>query len=48
MKLDLMRLRSSGLESRLADSGAGTQEMRAIARDVQRAADAMEETRKEF
>jgi len=48
MKLDLMRLRSSGLESRLADSGTGTQEMRAIARDVQRAADAVEETRKEF
>ncbi len=46
MKLDLMRLRSSGVESRLADQGPLTQEMRALARDVQRAAEAVEETKK--
>ena len=46
MKLDLMRLRSSGLEARLADQGPVTQEMRALARDVQRVAEAVDETRR--
>ncbi len=45
MKLDLMRLRSSGVESRLAE-GQLTEEMRALAKDVQRAAEAVDETRK--
>ena len=48
MKLDLMRLRSSGVESRLADQGPVTQEMRELARDVQRVAEAVDETRKEM
>lgn len=45
MKLDLMRLRSSGVEARLADQGPVTQEMRALARDVQRVAEAVDEVR---
>jgi serine/threonine-protein kinase len=48
MKLDLMRLRNSGVESRLADQGPLTQEMRELAREVQRVAEAVEETRKEI
>lgn len=47
MKLDLMRLRNSGVESRLADQGQLTQEMRELAREVQRVAEAVEETRRE-
>ena len=46
MKLDLTRLRSSGLEARLADQGPVTQEMRALARDVQRVAEAVDESRR--
>jgi serine/threonine-protein kinase len=45
MKLDLMKLRSSGVESRLADQGPLTEEMRALARDVQRVAEAVDESR---
>jgi serine/threonine protein kinase len=45
MKLDLMRLRSSGVESRLADQGQLTEEMRALARDVQRVAEAVDEAK---
>jgi len=45
MKLDLMRLKSSGMESRMAE-GQLTEEMRALARDVQRAAEAVDEARK--
>ena len=45
MKLDLMRLRSSGVESRLSDQGPLTEEMRALARDVQRVAEAVDEAR---
>jgi hypothetical protein len=44
MKLDLMKLRSSGVESRLADQGPLTEEMRALARDVQRVAEAVDES----
>jgi len=47
MKLDLARLRNSGVEARLADQGPVTQEMRALARDVQRVAEAVDETRRE-
>ena len=46
MRLDLTRLRSSGLESRLDDQGPLTQEMRALARDVQRVAEAVDEASK--
>ena len=46
MQLDLARLRSSGLEARLADQGPVTQEMRALARDVQRVAEAVDESRR--
>jgi serine/threonine-protein kinase len=45
MKLDLMRLRNSGLSSRLSDQGPLTEEMRALARDVERVADAVDESR---
>jgi hypothetical protein len=47
MKLDLMRLRNSGVESRLADQGQVTQEMRELAREVQRVAEAVEETKRQ-
>ena len=46
MKLDLMKLRSSGLAARMDDQGPVTQEMRELARDVQRAAEAIDETRR--
>jgi serine/threonine-protein kinase len=45
MKFDLMKLRSSGLSSRLSDQGPLTEEMRALARDVERVAEAVDETR---
>ncbi len=48
MKFDLMKLRSSGLDARLSDQGPVTQEMRALARDVQRVAEAVDETRKDL
>ena len=47
MNLDLMRLRNSGLEARIHDQGSLTQEMQALARDVQRVAEAVDETRRE-
>jgi hypothetical protein len=47
MSLDLMRLRNSGLEARIHDQGPLTQEMQALARDVQRVAEAVDETRRE-
>jgi serine/threonine-protein kinase len=46
MKLDLMRLRSSDVESRLADSTLATQEARAVATDIERLVDAAKEVRK--
>ncbi|MBX3173843.1 MAG: protein kinase [Gemmatimonadaceae bacterium] len=45
MKLDLMKLRSSGVQSRLADDRHLTSEMRALARDVERVAEAVDESR---
>lgn len=45
MKLDLMRLRNSGLSSRLSEQGPLTEEMRALARDVERVAEAVDEAR---
>lgn len=46
MKLDLLRLRSSGIEARIADSTLGTQEARAVAADIERAVEAANEVRK--
>lgn len=45
MKLDLMKLRSSGVSARLADGALLTSEMRALSRDVARVAEAVEESR---
>lgn len=45
MKLDLTRLRSSGIASRLADDGPRTQEINALVRDVERVAEAVDESR---
>lgn len=45
MKLDLMKLRSSGVQSRLADDRHLTSEMRALARDAERVAEAVDESR---
>jgi serine/threonine-protein kinase len=45
MRLDLMKLRSSGVAARLSDEGPLTEEMRALARDVQRVAEAVDESR---
>ncbi len=44
MKLDLTKMRSSGVASRL-DEGPRTEELRAIARDVERVAEAVDEAR---
>ncbi len=46
MKLDLLRLRSSGIEARIADSTPGTQEARAVATDIERVVEAANEVRK--
>ncbi|MEA3245911.1 MAG: protein kinase [Gemmatimonadota bacterium] len=46
MKLDLLRLRSSGIEARIADSTLGTQEARAVATDIERVVEAANEVRK--
>ena len=48
MKLDLMKLRNSGLRAQLDDQGPLTEEMRSLARDVERVAEAVEETRKDL
>ncbi len=45
MKLDLAKLRSSGAASRAAGEGPRTEELRAIARDVERVAEAVDEAR---
>ncbi|MBX3132371.1 MAG: protein kinase [Gemmatimonadaceae bacterium] len=45
MQLDLAKLRSSGMASRVADQGPLTEEMRAIARDIERVAEAVDESR---
>lgn len=46
MKLDMLKLRSSGIESRIADSTMATQEARAVASDIERVVDAANEVRK--
>lgn len=48
MKLDLMKLRNSGIAARLDEQGPVTQEMRSLARDVQRVAEAVDETRRDL
>jgi serine/threonine-protein kinase len=45
MKLDLTRLRSSGVASRVADDGPRTQDIDALVRDVERVAEAVDESR---
>lgn len=45
MQLDLAKLRSSGMASRVADQGPLTEEMRAIVRDIERVAEAVDEAR---
>ncbi len=45
MKLDLMKLRSSGVSARLADDALLTSEMRALSRDVERVSEAVDESR---
>lgn len=45
MKFDLMKLRSSGVESRITDSTMATQEARAVATDIERLVDAAKEVR---
>jgi len=45
MKFDLMKLRSSGVESRIADSTMATQEARAVVTDIERLVDAAKEVR---
>ena len=47
MKLDLMKLRSSGVSARLADDALLTSEMRALSRDVERVAEAVDESRQD-
>ena len=46
MKLDMLKLRSSGIESNIADSTMATQEARAVASDIERLVDAANEVRK--
>ena len=46
MKFDMLKLRSSGVESRLADSTMATQEARAVATDIERLVAAASEVRK--
>jgi serine/threonine-protein kinase len=45
MQLDLTRLRSSGVAARVADEGPHTQELNALVRDVERVAEAVDESR---
>ncbi len=46
MQFDMLKLRSSGVESELADSIMATQEARAVATDIERLVDAANEVRK--
>jgi serine/threonine-protein kinase len=46
MKLDLLKLRSSGIETKIADSTMATQEARAVATYIQRLVDAANEVRR--
>ena len=46
MKLDLLKLRSSAMESNIADSTLATQEARVVSTDIERLVDAANEVRK--
>lgn len=46
MMLDLLKLRSSGIEANVQDSTMGTQEARAVGRDIERVVDAANEVRR--
>ncbi len=46
MKFDLLKLRSSGMESKLDDSTMATQEARAVATDIERLVDAANQVRR--
>ena len=46
LRLDLLKLRSSGLESALSDVASATQEARALSRDIGNAVDALREVRR--
>jgi serine/threonine protein kinase len=46
MKLDLLKLRSSAMESKIADSTMATQEARVVSTDIERLVDAANEVRK--
>ncbi len=46
MRLDLLKLRSNGLDTRLESSTGATQEARALSRDIGRAIEAADEVRK--
>jgi hypothetical protein len=46
LRLDLLKLRSSGLESAMSDVTSATQEARAISRDIGNAVDAVREVRR--
>jgi len=46
LRLDLLKLRSSGLESAMSDVTSATQEARAISRDIGHAVDAIGEARR--
>jgi hypothetical protein len=46
LRLDLLKLRSSGLESAMSDVSSATQEARAISRDIGHAVDAIGEARR--
>jgi serine/threonine protein kinase len=46
MKLDMLKLKSSALEAKIEDSTMGTQEARAVGRDIERVVEAANEVRK--
>jgi len=46
MKLDLLKLRSSGLQSQMADANFQTQDARAVVREIERALEVAEEVQK--
>jgi serine/threonine-protein kinase len=45
LRLDLLKLRSSGLESAMSDVASATQEARALSREIGNAVDAVREVR---
>jgi hypothetical protein len=46
LRLDLLKLRSSGLESAMSDVASATQEARALSREIGHAVDAVREVRR--